>query len=69
MFKSYFQNFQGEKVVLFGEKEVDLPNKIPAKTLFHTFQENNSCKKYTFFKKWKNVKLKVLAFIPLQYPI
>ena len=59
-----FKIFKGRNFRLFAEKGVDSPNKIPAKTV-RTFQEKNSCRKYTFLKKWKNVELKVLASIPL----
>ena len=50
-------------------KWVDSPNKISAKTVFRTSQENKLLSKVYCFKKWKNMQLKMLAFIPLQYPI
>ena len=64
-----FKFFKGTNFYLFVEKGVDSPNKIPDKTISRAFQEKKPCQKYTFFKKWKNVQLKFLAFIPLQYPI
>ena len=64
-----FKIFKGRNFYLFVEKGVDSPNKIPGKTIFRAFQEKKPCQNYTFFKKWKNVQLKVLAFIPLQYLI
>ena len=57
-----FKIFKGRNFYLFVEKGVDSPNKIPDKTIFRAFQEKKPCQKYTFFKKWKNVQLKVLAF-------
>ena len=64
-----FKTFKGRNFCLFAEKWVDSPNKIFAETVFRTFQEKKFLSKVYFFKKLKNVQLKMLAFVPLQYPI
>ena len=60
-------NFQGEKFFLFPEKGVDSPNKIPAKTVFHTFQEKSSCQKNWKTWNWQCLLL-YLYSIPFEAP-
>ena len=46
-----FKIFKGKNFCLFAEKGVDSPNKIPAETVFCTFQEKKFLSKVYFFQE------------------